>query len=292
MKRSLSIFLLMIYAVGFAQRPVRLMVVKDESMLPYAPMDLSRSEDIDSTRLIVKYHLSYLQGNNSQLRRNEVIILQIGHDVTKCYGLKRFLANLNASHLHSNKTQKIAHTEEYKQAGDGTVAYEVIMYRNTNTLLYLHQMPAWFSKRIGYEEKIPEINWQIGSNCDSLYGYSCFEAKGRYGGREWNVVFTNDVPIGTGPWKLGGLPGLILSAEDSKRQYRFECIEVKRAVEPIKLYAISTDMTTKTKWLQMERTMHTSPYFYFSNGGVAEFSTKNGDLDSSWVIPYNPIELE
>lgn len=32
-------------------------------------------------------------------------------------------------------------------------------------------------------------------------------------GRKWTVYFTEDIPLPLGPWKLGALPGLILSAE-------------------------------------------------------------------------------
>ncbi len=40
-------------------------------------------------------------------------------------------------------------------------------------------------------------------------------------GRDWTVWFTPDIPIQEGPWKLCGLPGLILEAAESTGQHSF-----------------------------------------------------------------------
>jgi len=40
--------------------------------------------------------------------------------------------------------------------------------------------------------------------------YDCRRAIGKFRGREYEVWYTTDIPIPGGPFKLGGLPGLIL----------------------------------------------------------------------------------
>ena len=53
-------------------------------------------------------------------------------------------------------------------------------------------------------------------------------------GRRWTAWFATDIPISDGPWKLGGLPGLILEAYDKGHQYTFTAVGLERvAEEPI-----------------------------------------------------------
>ena len=56
-------------------------------------------------------------------------------------------------------------------------------------------------------------------------------ARCTFKGRTWTAWFTADIPLDNGPWKLCGLPGLILRAYDSKQQYIFDCVGMKQAEE-------------------------------------------------------------
>jgi len=46
----------------------------------------------------------------------------------------------------------------------------------------------------------------------TIVGQQCLMAKTRFRGREWTVWYAPEVGIPLGPWKLAGLPGLILKA--------------------------------------------------------------------------------
>ncbi|MDE6669820.1 MAG: GLPGLI family protein [Muribaculaceae bacterium] len=67
-------------------------------------------------------------------------------------------------------------------------------------------------EHVYYTEPFSEIVWEIGDSTKNVLGYECIQATTDYHGREWTVWFTPDIPIQDGPWKLRGLPGLILEA--------------------------------------------------------------------------------
>lgn len=65
-----------------------------------------------------------------------------------------------------------------------------------------------------YTEPIDEMSWTIAEDSTStVIGYECVMAECDYHGRHWKAWFAPEIPICFGPWKLRGLPGLILKAE-------------------------------------------------------------------------------
>lgn len=65
-----------------------------------------------------------------------------------------------------------------------------------------------------YTEPIDEIKWEIDEDSTkTIFGHECIMAVSAYHGRTWKVWFTPEIPIQDGPWKLRGLPGLILQAD-------------------------------------------------------------------------------
>ena len=73
-----------------------------------------------------------------------------------------------------------------------------------------------------YSEPIEERSWTIkDDSTKNVLGYECIMATANYHGRYWTVWFTPEIPVDAGPWKLLGLPGLILEAVDSSGLHHF-----------------------------------------------------------------------
>ena len=78
------------------------------------------------------------------------------------------------------------------------------------------------------KEPIPEISWVICDSTKTILGYECMEAMADFRGRHWTVFFAPEIPLSEGPWKLSGLPGLILEAKESCGQYSYTADAIQK----------------------------------------------------------------
>jgi GLPGLI family protein len=110
-----------------------------------------------------------------------------------------------------------------------------------------------------YEDDFPEIDWQITNDTASFKGILCQKAITKFKGRHWIAWFTTELPFQSGPWLLGGLPGLILEAKDTKNQIAFHFNGFEKSSgegEPLESFKNKlVDFTkSKTILLPVERT--------------------------------------
>lgn len=87
--------------------------------------------------------------------------------------------------------------------------------------------------RYCYEEKAPAMEWTMQEGTETVCGYECRKASAEYGGRQWTVWYAEEIPVPFGPWKLAGLPGLVLKAEDSEGNHRFTATTFREATGEI-----------------------------------------------------------
>lgn len=71
-----------------------------------------------------------------------------------------------------------------------------------------------------YEDTWLKINWEIKEDIIKIGNFNCKKAIGDFRGRTYIAWFTEEIPLPYGPWKLYGLPGLILQAEDTEKMFK------------------------------------------------------------------------
>ncbi len=142
-----------------------------------------------------------------------------------------------------------------------------------------------------YEEPMPHFDWQLHQEYKTLLDYKCQKATCTFRGRNYTAWFTEEIPISEGPWKFGGLAGLILQVEDSEGHYFFNCVGLKelKEVNPIRLWTNNKiKKTSRKKMLKIIARMYKQPVAFGESMGKV-YHIK-GRRDFSY--PYNPIERE
>ena len=137
-----------------------------------------------------------------------------------------------------------------------------------------------------YSEYIPVQNWVIQNDTLTVNGYLCQKATCEFRGRNYIAWFSMDIPISNGPWKFGGLPGLILKVYDHEQLYTFECVEVQHFQFPLKRYDFQEyKQIGRLKLLKYQRMLNEN---FYKAAGLMPI---NGGRFPSSVL-YEPLELQ
>ncbi len=134
------------------------------------------------------------------------------------------------------------------------------------------------NKNYGYTEPSKQVQWQLRKESKQILGYICKEARCSYGGRTWTAWYAPDIAVTEGPWKLCGLPGLVLEAEDESGKLRFQAITVRKGKEQV--YRRKTDepqILSRAKYLKLYRDFRENPdkYYGFEMEGESGVAQQN-----------------
>lgn len=145
----------------------------------------------------------------------------------------------------------------------------------------------WFS----YTEDMPPLDWELTDSVATVLGYQCQSARCRFRGREWRVFYTEEIPLSDGPWKLHGLPGLIMKVSDAKGHYIFECIGIKsKADRPITIYKVPFNKTDRRGYYDAKHRYDINPYSYYE--ATTGYHVTVTDMEGNPSLEaYEPMEL-
>ncbi|MDO4196383.1 MAG: GLPGLI family protein [Prevotellaceae bacterium] len=117
-------------------------------------------------------------------------------------------------------------------------------------------------KKMDVQEDVPpyhyayqetgDLKWTLLDDTLTITGYLCHMAQTTYGGRTWYAYYTEDIPTASGPWKLKGLPGLIVKAEDAENIFSFEMFELtQQSIAITNPVMADISKTKRDKFVQM-----------------------------------------
>jgi len=265
------------------------MAQQKQSKIPYiAFSNIDKYITIDTAAIRVWYALNALDIHDESTYIDWQI-LEVGRHCNKYYSyfvwesdsLRTVDYRTNRSGKYSNKLLPRGRNGHGKW---NELQYHVLIAENGKIRTYNRERLPQYEGY--YDEPYPGQQWTLTQDTATISGYRCQKATCRYHGRDFEAWFTTEVPVKFGPWKFGGLPGLIVKVYDTDHLYTFECTGVERVRRPMVRSKYSTRRPIKRETvLKFERKLNECP------GRTLGTRDMDGNIISK-VYPYDPLELE
>lgn len=279
--------MLFFFFVAFAGKSqLQLQVINTSEVL--------KADSIDEVLFTAQYEAVFTPDSlKPDKKDSEVMLLKVGKKCSSFYSYVKYLTDsiIEADKASGAPLEVIQeHLKQYNPKIK-TILFKNFPSGKTTTLDQLAM-----SKFI-CEEKTEMREWVLHEDTCTVLNYLCKKATCRFKGRDYTAWFTPEIPRSEGPWKLQGLPGLILRAEDSRGHYTFNCTGIEQQHELGKITIEKSNrqpISRKDLNKQYERYMADPIGFIASvnpnmkititdESGKATSGPKN--------MSYNPIEL-
>lgn len=213
-------------------------------------------------------------------------VLQIGNGIGRFSDYTTFSVDSADQVINKDESDVLS---LIKRELSNDYCFEEIVYQNypgDKMTVYGIIAPNYFV----YEETLNPVEWTLTEDVDSVCGYQCMKAVGEYGGRQWEVWFTSEIPVAMGPWKLGGLPGLIMKAKDSDNLHCFEAISFRKGRTPIYKPRWPAAVKTERAKFVRQKNQTTNPMENIMHESIREISVYKGDHGNG-VIAVNGVPI-
>ena len=270
MKRTLPfIAVLMFTASSLAQGP------NGVTPLSARGLETDKYAVVDSALYKFSYRLTCIVDTEKVEKVENKLVLLIGADASKMFNLYPPHPELKSGIAKPDESRGLGGTEVFKDFRSRKMEVTTRVFMPKDVFLY--------------EEELPRQSWTITDDTKQIYGYDCQKATTKYLGRDFEAWYTLEIPISNGPWKLGGLPGMILEANDVQRHYVFYCVGIEKLKDkvPIVKYDWHYVRTTREEVNKLIKRMCDDMDAYLSS----IIQPQNHKPVYS-PRPYNPIEKE
>ena len=182
----------------------------------------SAQEVIDTAQFVAvfDYECRTLNDEAAPITDRMQVVVQVGRTVTKSMPFSAYM-----------KTNESAEEEDVIMAEH----QEAVMHMPTVWTDYplgKTTVRDWiFPHEFEGSEPTPDIAWTLTDDTLTVSGYLCQQATATFRGVEWRVWYTDEIPSSAGPWRLRGLPGLIVKAESEA--HTFCLAELRMEASPI-----------------------------------------------------------
>lgn len=94
---------------------------------------------------------------------------------------------------------------------------KILIYKNfsSDQLAFLNPRGLGFKEEEIYTDSLHNFNWNLLQDTARINSVFCRKAVCTWRGRNYVAWYAPSIPISNGPWKFGGLPGLIIEVYDT-----------------------------------------------------------------------------
>jgi len=188
----------------------------------------AKAQKPDVAQVLVHYKFSYIRDTTDRAHPyTENMVLFVGKSAGTYKSYDAIVANTQFKKAYAEAVAASPDGQpRINRRGAGTpVAY--YQFPNEKKLFTKDQL---MMNNYLIEAPIPAINWKISGDTSTFGGLHCQKATCHFKGRDYTAWFCPDLPVRTGPWKLNGLPGVIVDARDTKNEVIFQFDGVEKAV--------------------------------------------------------------
>ncbi len=246
---------------------------------------MSKYKKVDTSVMECIYYYRVIDYSIGNMREYHAI-LEIGDSISKyeSYGSFRLdSALVGKSQMTNGELSKLynMYSPDFKEF--------LLENTNTNKLSYYGKVSI---DNYMYQEDIPQINWVLSDSTKEICGYLCHQATASFRGRNW-IVWYCDIAKSVGPWKLNGLPGLILEAKTEDKEHFFTAISVRKSNSPINFTEKKYFSTTRERFNKSLADYKADPTKSWKNTPLApkDMNGKNITMPKRRLF-YSPLEKE
>ncbi len=167
-----------------------------------------QTETIDSTQFVAvyDYECRTQDADGLDVTDRMQLAVQVGRTVTKSMPLSAY-----------QRTDEITSADAAMEFQEAMLHMPTVWtgYPEGQTTVREFIFPHEFEG----SEPTPDIVWTLTNDTLTVSGYYCQTATCKFRGVAWTVCYTEEIPSSAGPWRLRGLPGLIVKAESEAHTF-------------------------------------------------------------------------
>ena len=206
---------------------------------------LAKAQKADTAQAIVHYKFTHVRDTNNRdkpLVENMILLVGRSSSVYRSYDRK----------LQEEKMRKSIDEQMNSGLRDLKLTSNISsLSPNVDYYQYPNEKKLYSIERLMMSSyMIPEnmsaLNWKVSADTATIGGLPCQKATTRFKGRNYTAWFCDELPYRAGPWKLSGLPGLIVEASDDKKEVMFKFDGIEKVDNTANAQA-SKDMGSTTR---------------------------------------------